>query len=93
MLRLFFGRHLGPEACRSLVLEARADAERRQAHYEAIRHELELDEDRVGDRPYWLLTLSAGEYTARGAIAWADEAIAALEGLEASIDAPKRRRR
>ena len=28
MLRLFFGRHLGPEACRSLVLEARADAER-----------------------------------------------------------------
>jgi DNA-binding PadR family transcriptional regulator len=93
MLRLFFGRHLGPEACRSLVLEARADAERRQAHFEAIRHELELDEDHVGDRPYWLLTVSAGEHTARAAIAWADEAIAALEGLEASIDAPKRRRR
>jgi hypothetical protein len=29
MLRLFFGRQIGPEACRSLVLEAGAGAERR----------------------------------------------------------------
>lgn len=93
MLRLFFGRHLGPEACRSLVLEARADGERRLAEYGDIRHELERDEDHAKDRPYWLLTVSAGEYTARAAIAWADEALAALDEMDASLDAPKERRR
>ena len=93
MLRLFFGRHLGSEACRSLVLEARADAQRRLAQYEAIRHQLELEEDHAGDRPYWLLTVSAGEHTARAAIAWADEALAAFGEMNASIDARKQRSR
>lgn len=89
MLRLFFGRHLGPEACRSLVLEARAEAERRLGEYEAIRHELELDENHAEDRPYWLLTVSAGEHTARAAIVWAEETLAALEEMDAPIDASK----
>ena len=93
MLRLFFGRHLGPETCRSLVFEARADAQRRLAQYEAIRHEIELDESHEQDRPYWLLTVSAGEHTARAAIAWADEALAALDEIDTSNDAPKKRRR
>jgi DNA-binding PadR family transcriptional regulator len=93
MLRLFFGRHLGPEACRSLVLEARADAERRLAQYEAIRKELEQEADHTEDRPFWLLTVSAGEHTARAAIAWADETLAALDEIGASTDAPKERRR
>jgi DNA-binding PadR family transcriptional regulator len=89
MLRLFFGRQLGPEACRSLVFEARADAERSLAQYEAIRRELELDEDHAEDRPFWLLTVSAGEHTARAASAWADAALAALDKMDTS----KRRRR
>jgi DNA-binding PadR family transcriptional regulator len=93
MLRLFFGRHLGPEACRSLVLEAKADAERRQAQYEAIRRELEHEENHTEDRPFWLLTVSAGEHTTRAAIAWADEAIAALKEIDAANDAPEQRRR
>jgi hypothetical protein len=92
MLRLFFGRHLGPEACRSLVLEAKADAELRQAQYEAIRHELEHEQNKAEDRPFWLLTVSAGEHTARAAVAWADEALATLDEMDASIDAPKLRR-
>jgi hypothetical protein len=75
------------------VLEARADAQRRLAQYEVIRHELELQEDHAGDRPYWLLTVSAGEHTARAAIAWAEEALAALEKMDASLDARKQRRR
>ena len=91
MLRLFFGRQLGPEACRSLVLEARADAERRLAQYEAIRLEFELDDSHAKDRPFWLLTVAAGEHTARAAIAWADEALAALHELDASPDALKER--
>jgi DNA-binding PadR family transcriptional regulator len=92
MLRLFFGRQLGPEVCRSMVLEARADAERRLTQYQAIRHELELEEDHTQDRPYWLLTVSAGEHSARAAIAWADDALASLDELDASLDAPKERR-
>ena len=81
MLRLFFGRQLGPQACRSLVLAARADAERRLAQFEAIRRE-PPEEETAEDRPYWLLTVSAGEHTARAAIDWADEALAALDELE-----------
>jgi hypothetical protein len=82
MLRLFFGRHLGPEACRSLLLEAKADAERRLAEYEAIRGELLEDQDHAEDRLYWLMTVSAGARTARAATAWADESLAALDEID-----------
>jgi hypothetical protein len=81
MLRLFFGRQIGPDACRSLVLEARADAERRLAGFEAIRRELAQEDENAEDRPYWLLTLSAGEHSARAAIAWTDEALVTLDRL------------
>jgi DNA-binding PadR family transcriptional regulator len=81
MLRLFFGRQIGPEACRTLLLETKVDAERRLARYESIRRELQEEDENAEDRPYWLLTISAGEHTARAAIAWADEALAALQDL------------
>lgn len=92
MLRLFFGRHLGPEAARALVLEARADAERRLGEYGAIRRELEREQDHLEDRPYWALTVAAGEHAARAAIDWADEAVAALDRMGASSDANIERR-
>jgi DNA-binding PadR family transcriptional regulator len=82
MLRLFFGRQIGPEACSTLVLEARADAQRRLGQFEAIRGELTQEEENAEDRPYWLLTVSAGEHSARAAIAWAEEALAALEKID-----------
>jgi DNA-binding PadR family transcriptional regulator len=82
LLRLFFGRHLGPEACRSLVLQARAEAENRLRQYEAISQDVMREDDRVGDRPYWLLTISAGQHTARASMAWADEALAILDQLD-----------
>jgi DNA-binding PadR family transcriptional regulator len=88
MLRLFFGRQLGPQACRPLVLSARDEAQRRLAQFEAIRQE-PPDEETAQDRPYWLLTISAGEHSARAAIAWADEALAALDDLERSWRAPR----
>lgn len=82
MLRLFFGRHLGPAACRSLVLQARAEAESLLSHYEAIAQDVMTEDDPAGDRPYWLLTISAGRHTARAAMAWADEARAVLDRLD-----------
>ncbi len=83
MLRLFFGRQLGPEACRHLILEAREDAEARLAELAVARSESQ-EGTHVQDRPYWLLTISAGEHAARAAIAWADEALEALENLSDS---------
>ena len=82
MLRLFFGRHLGPAACRSLVLQARAEAESRRSQYDAICQDVMKEDDPIGDRPYWLLTISAGQHTARAAMAWADEALAVLDQLD-----------
>jgi DNA-binding PadR family transcriptional regulator len=93
LLRLFFGRHLGPEACRALVSQARADAQRRLAQYQAIRHQIDADHSHQQDHPYWLLTVSAGEHTARAAIAWADQALTALDQIDPSGDPPENRTR
>jgi DNA-binding PadR family transcriptional regulator len=83
LLRLYFGRHLGVEACRSLLLEARADAEQRLAHYQAIRKEILEEQEYPDDRPYWLMTVSAGEQSAQAAITWASDSLAALDRLDA----------
>lgn len=91
MLRLFFGRQLGPDACRTLVLEAKAEAERRLAELEGIRRE-PTEEETAKDRPYWMLTVAAGEHTARAAIAWANGALAALDELERSEERPRPRK-
>src|SRR6266545_5020213 len=94
MLRLFFGRQLGPEACRSLVQQARIEAERALARYRTLRQELQ-EQDNAADRPYWLLTVSAGEHSAQAAIDWADEALGALDDLQRSHQGspPRKERR
>ena len=84
LLRLFFGRQLGPEACRSLVQQARIEAERALASYRTLRQELQQEQDNAADRPYWLLTVTAGEHSAQAAIDWADEALGALDDLQRS---------
>lgn len=84
LLRLFLGRHLGPAACRALVLDARAEAERRLAEYVAIRTDIAQAPEMAGERPYQLLTLAFGEHTARAAITWANEAVAALDQLDST---------
>jgi DNA-binding PadR family transcriptional regulator len=80
MLRLFFGHTLGADACRALLRQAKSDAEQRLAQFQAIREELATDRH-TEHHPYWLLTISAGEHTARAAIAWADESLTALSQL------------
>jgi len=82
MLRLFFGRQLGPEACRELVLSARAQAESQLAHLQDARNELAKDAGLNDDAPYILLTISAGEHAARATIAWADEALDAVDSFD-----------
>ncbi len=92
LLRLFFGRHLGPEGCRHLVQTYRDEVARHLAGYARIREELTA-EDTSDDTPYWLLTLSAGEHHARAAIAWADESLAALDVIEQRTTTGTTRRR
>lgn len=82
LLRLFFGRALGPEACADVVREARDRAERQLAGLATERTDADHT-DHPDDSPYWLLTISAGEHAARATIAWADEALATLAALAA----------
>ena len=80
LLRLFFGRQLGPEACRQLVLEAHAQAEAQLAAMEEARGE--LAGGHLGNNtPYALITVSAGEHSAKATIAWAKDALATLDSL------------
>lgn len=75
------------------MLAAREEAERRLAEYEAIREEIASNGANPQDRPYWLLTVSAGEHTARAALAWAEDALATLDEIGAQNGAPQTRRR
>jgi DNA-binding PadR family transcriptional regulator len=85
LLRLYFGRHLGPAACRTLVQAALVDARDALTRYAAIREEIERQD--VEDRAYWLLTVSAGEHSARAAVAWATDALSKLDKFD--NDPPK----
>jgi DNA-binding PadR family transcriptional regulator len=80
LLRLFFGRTLGPAACRELVVKAHQRAEAQLSKLIQIRS-ANASEAATADSPYWLITISAGEHQARAAIAWAEETLAVLDGL------------
>ncbi|MET4096775.1 PadR family transcriptional regulator [Arthrobacter sp. UYCu712] len=81
LLRLFLGRELGPEACRQLVLETKAQAERQLAAMNEAR--AELSGGHLGENtPYALITVAAGEHSARASIDWAEDALAILAGLD-----------
>lgn len=81
MLRLFFGRMTGTDRCRELLEDVRSEAGQRLGMFAALRAEIATEEQYAQDAPYWLLTVSAGEHTARAAIAWAEESLAALEAM------------
>ena len=80
LLRVFFGRTIGPEACRRVVDDAAAQAEASLSMLATIRAGIEAEPD-TADRPYVLLTVAAGETGARARLAWAEEARAVLASL------------
>ena len=79
LLRLFFGRTLGREACLELLAETREQATQTLATLAAIRATVESEAESP-DRPYFLVTIAAGEAGARAQLAWATESIALLGG-------------
>jgi DNA-binding PadR family transcriptional regulator len=74
---------LGARACRELVVEYRDLATRQLAELAEARRATEADDAGTPQRPYQLMTISAGEHSARAALAWADETLAALDALDA----------
>ncbi|MEV6929047.1 PadR family transcriptional regulator [Dactylosporangium sp. NPDC051485] len=84
MLRLFFGRTLGVDACRELIAATRADAERRLREMDRLAAEVAGEPQYSADAPFWRLTIAAGRHTAEAAIAWADESLAALDDMDRS---------
>ena len=81
LLRLFFGRQLGVDACRELIDQTRARAEAQLIALREARDELTASDTLRDDAPYILLTISAGEHSAHAALAWADDALTTLENL------------
>jgi DNA-binding PadR family transcriptional regulator len=79
MLRLFFGGLLGPDTCAEVVMAARDQAHALLTTMATARAEIAA-EGRP-DAAYWLMTVSAGEHTARAQVAWADETLEALRQL------------
>ncbi len=76
LLRLFFGRQLGPAACRALLEEAASRAEALLIDFDRI--EAEEADNPSPDAPYWRMTLAAGRHAARARIHWAREALELL---------------
>ncbi|MFD0656852.1 hypothetical protein [Thermocatellispora tengchongensis] len=69
---------MGEDRCRELIEEARADAERRLADYDALARTVTTQEADSPDLPYNLITIAAGRHGAQATIGWADEALALL---------------
>lgn len=86
LLRLFFGRWLGVEACRDLVAQAAQDASARLAEYAALEDRLCSEFADQPDLPFWLLTLRHGQRGARATIDWAKDAAELLDDLDERND-------
>ena len=78
LLRLFFGHVLGAEEVARLVSAQRDRAVAQLGELDAARAEIDPDD---AHGPFALLTVSAGEHSARAAIAWADGALEVLAGM------------
>lgn len=83
LLRIFFGRTLGAQGCRELIVAARADAEEQLVGYDALVSEMSAEDEHAQDHPFWLLTVSAGQHAATATIEWTTEALGVLDDLTA----------
>ncbi len=80
LLRLFFGRQLGPQHCLALIDEAEATARAQLARYAQLR-EVIAKAETSSDDMYWLLTVDHGERQARAVLDWAAVSRGTLQGL------------
>ncbi|WP_309133512.1 PadR family transcriptional regulator [Cellulomonas sp.] len=78
LLRLFFGRALGRDACRALLRDTGARATAQLAALGAVRAEIAA-EPPSPDHPYALVTLDYGERMARAHLEWVEASLRALD--------------
>ena len=78
MLRVFFGSVLGPDAVAALIAETREQVMAQLAAFDGISRMMAEERDHPEHQRYWALTVSAGAHSARAALAWCDESLAAL---------------
>src|SRR5690348_3989754 len=82
LLKLFFGADADPESLRAQVADRKRRAEQQLAEFEEIERTIDKDADFF---PY--LTLLHGLEDARSTIAWAEQALAALDRRSAGARA------
>lgn len=80
LLKLFLGRHVAGATNLDHVRRHRDVLTAMVSQFEAVEQELRDASD--PDRPYWLITLRHGLLVARASLAWCDETITTLEGLD-----------
>lgn len=83
LLKLFFGREVGPDVC-IRQLEAYGAREREFIEkYEAIAADLEATAADDPELPYWLMTLRFGLSRRRAALDWCEQTLAELRTMAA----------
>lgn len=78
LLRLFFGGLLGVDTCREILDKARDAAQEQLTALTAIRHEVEAEIADDPDARFRLVTVLAGQHSARAQLAWVSESLALL---------------
>jgi DNA-binding PadR family transcriptional regulator len=86
LLRLFFGRELGAQACRELLVAARTQAELSLTEYDALVDRVRAEDGDSPDLPYMLITIFAGRHGAEATLAWTTQALATLDSLNGGDD-------
>jgi PadR family transcriptional regulator AphA len=82
LLKLFFGRQIGSDGLRGLLLDFRSRSSTRLATLEDIEADLRARHGRHPDLPFWLMTLSYGKHVSEAAIRWADKSLAQIRNFD-----------
>jgi PadR family transcriptional regulator, regulatory protein AphA len=92
LLKLFFGWQVPMAGNLTQVAEFRARQEALLATYAGIAEHLRTNMAQHPGYPYWLLTISYGQHSARALLAWCDEAQTRLQALAEGADSGDERR-
>ncbi|MEV0898803.1 PadR family transcriptional regulator [Actinoplanes sp. NPDC049802] len=84
LLRLFFGRALGPEHCAALLRETRDAAGARLRRYEGLLAGLSVTERDTPDWAFVRITLRAAIHQSRSTLEWAEESLTAFAAKPAA---------
>ena len=82
LLKLFFGAGAPAGAMRAQIEATRAIYVADLKRYEGIAAGMKKTHGHLAGFPYWMMTVRCGRAEAKAMVAWADESLAALDGME-----------